>query len=137
MYLQINSMQYCEFLVYLCNVTLRASNISIFIYIYIYIYIRRYLQIPKINRILIILLIALFNQVEWPWNCERRCESLDTGPSKNVILLAGDRMLSANCQSVSEIKSGISIWNKKVDFFRCFDHGIQNYIAVSKSQILA
>ena len=36
-------------------------------------------------------------QLMWPWHCERRCPSLSSGSDQNVILLAGDRMLSADC----------------------------------------
>ena len=53
-------------------------------------------------------------KVEWPWNCERRCKSLKIDPSKNVILLSGDRMMSAQCDSITESHSGVLIWDKKV-----------------------
>ncbi len=40
-----------------------------------------------------------FFQLEWPYHCERRCQSIPTDPSRNVIFLSGDRMVSASCDA--------------------------------------
>lgn len=54
-----------------------------------------------------------FFQLIWPWHCERRCESLPTDLSRNVLLLAGDRMIAATCDSAlntGPVANGKVIW---------------------------
>ncbi|TRY69959.1 hypothetical protein TCAL_04884 [Tigriopus californicus] len=55
-------------------------------------------------------------QLIWPWHCERRCPSLTTNDKQNVILLSGDRMLSANCDIA--IKAATSITSDKETIWR-------------------
>ena len=39
-------------------------------------------------------------KIKWPWHCERRCRSVSTDVHRhNVLLLAGDRMVAANCKA--------------------------------------
>ena len=52
-------------------------------------------------------------QIEWPWHCERHCKHVPTDASRNMIILAGDRMLAANCDLATNLKTGTKIWSKE------------------------
>ena len=54
------------------------------------------------------------SQVDWPWHCERRCEALETNSrDKNVLLLAGDRMVSASCEAAVDVATSETIWSSR------------------------
>eukprot|EP00095_Tigriopus_kingsejongensis_P002661 maker-scaffold1023_size69924-snap-gene-0.12 protein:Tk02661 transcript:maker-scaffold1023_size69924-snap-gene-0.12-mRNA-1 annotation:"PREDICTED: hypothetical protein LOC100747979" len=59
-------------------------------------------------------------QLIWPWHCERRCPSLLTDEKRNVILLSGDRMLSANCDIA--VKAPTSITSDREPIWRDFQN---------------
>ena len=44
------------------------------------------------------------------WTCERRCLNLPT-PRKNVLLMAGDRMIMGNCRRAVDSASGETVWS--------------------------
>jgi len=52
-------------------------------------------------------------KIEWPWHCERHCKHVPTDASRNMIILAGDRMLAANCDLATNLKTGTKIWSKE------------------------
>ncbi len=58
-------------------------------------------------------LISKIPQVEWPWHCERRCQLLPTDTSRNVVILAGDRMVAASCETASNLVTGVHVWKKE------------------------
>ena len=57
--------------------------------------------------------VFLSFQIEWPWHCERHCKHVPTDASRNMIILAGDRMLAANCDLATNLKTGTRIWSKE------------------------
>ena len=57
--------------------------------------------------------VFLSFQIEWPWHCERHCKHVPTDASRNMIILAGDRMLAANCDLATNLKTGTKIWSKE------------------------
>ena len=44
------------------------------------------------------------------WKCERRCLNIPT-PGKNVLLMAGDRMIMGNCRRAVDSSSGDTVWS--------------------------
>ena len=44
------------------------------------------------------------------WKCERRCIDIPT-PGKNVLLMAGDRMIMGNCRRAVDSSSGETVWS--------------------------
>ena len=44
------------------------------------------------------------------WSCERRCLDIPTS-GKNVLLMAGDRMIMANCRRAVDSSSGETVWS--------------------------
>ena len=57
-------------------------------------------------------------QIEWPWHCERRCKKVPTDLNRNLILLAGDRMVAANCDLAENANTGTAIWSGQKDQLR-------------------
>ena len=57
-------------------------------------------------------------QIEWPWHCERRCKKVPTDLNRNLILLAGDRMVAANCDLAENANTGTAIWSGQKDLLR-------------------
>ena len=53
-------------------------------------------------------------QVEWPWNCERRCTHVPTDQSRNLIVLAGDRIIAASCDHAINYNSKSPIWKAQI-----------------------
>ena len=49
------------------------------------------------------------------WKCERRCTDIKTA-GKNVIVRAGDHIVSAHCQRAVDRKSGETIWDANEDY---------------------
>lgn len=62
--------------------------------------------------------ILPFLQIEWPWHCERRCKDVPTDAGRNLIILAGDRMLAANCDLATNLQTGSKIWTGTGKDFR-------------------
>ena len=52
--------------------------------------------------------------MEWPWNCERRCTHVPTDQSRNLIVLAGDRIIAASCDHAINYNSKSAIWKAQI-----------------------
>ena len=70
--------------------------------------------------------LSFLFQIEWPWHCERRCKHVPTDASRNMIILAGDRMLAANCDLATNLQTGTKIWSKEQTM-----HNVKNLRYVS------
>ena len=57
---------------------------------------------------------GLCTQVLWPWDCRRKCPSLEV-QSSNVILLSGDRTVTAMCDKAVTAGSEDIVWKGDKD----------------------
>ena len=51
-------------------------------------------------------------QVLWPWNCRRRCPTLPLDDA-NLVIVSGDRTITANCSYATQPMTGERVWEGK------------------------
>ena len=46
----------------------------------------------------------------WPWQCDRVCPGVSVTPDTSLMVVSGDRTLTAECERAVDSSSGALVW---------------------------
>ena len=51
-------------------------------------------------------------QVLWPWRCERVCPEISVSPDTSLMVVSGDRTVTAECDRAVDSETGAVVWGE-------------------------